>query len=262
MLRNVNDLNGFKLVATDGEIGDVERFYFDDEQWVLRYIVVNTGNWLAGRQVLVEPFAVMQVDRDNSKLHVTLTRNQVEKSPHIDTHQPVSRRMDAAYADYYGYHYYWGGPHLWGAVERPDLAAHQSATTAPAVTRCLTTAVTAVTGRAISADVHLRNTKEVASYHIAATDGEIGHVVDFIMEDDSWTIRYLVIDTRKWWRGKKVIISPQWIAALDWAQAKVHVNLSREGIKQSPEYDSSKLISREYESQLYRHHGQTGYWLN
>jgi hypothetical protein len=170
--------------------------------------------------------------------------------------------MEAAYADYYGYHYYWGGPHLWGAVERPDLAAHQSATTAPAVTRCLTTAVTAVTGRAISADVHLRNTKEVASYHIAATDGEIGHVVDFIVEDDSWKIRYLVIDTRKWWRGKKVIVSPEWIAAIDWAQAKVHVNLSREGIKQSPEYDSSKLISREYETQLYRHHGQTGYWLN
>ena len=90
MLRNVNDLNGFKLVATDGEIGDVERFYFDDEQWVLRYIVVNTGNWLAGRQVLVEPFAVMQVDRDNSKLHVTLTRNQVEKSPHIDTPASVA----------------------------------------------------------------------------------------------------------------------------------------------------------------------------
>jgi hypothetical protein len=108
----------------------------------------------------------------------------------------------------------------------------------------------------------LRNTKEVASYHIAATDGEIGHVADFIVEDDSWTIRYLVIDTRKWWRGKKVIVSPQWIAALDWAQAKVHVNLSREGIKQSPVYDSSKLISREYETQLYRHHGQTGYWLN
>ena len=221
MLRNVNDLNGFKLVATDGEIGDVEQFYFDDERWVVRYLVVNTGNWLAGRQVLVSPFAVTQVDRDNSKLHGALTRNQVEKSPHIDTHQPVSRRMEAAYAGYYGYHYYWGGPHLWGAAERPDLAAQQSAATAPAVTGRLSTAANDAAGRAISSDVHLRSTKEVASYHIKATDSEIGHVTDFIVEDDSWTIRYLVIDTRKWWPGKKVIISPQWIAALDWAQAKV-----------------------------------------
>src|SRR2546422_11552519 len=98
----------------------------------------------------------------------------------------------------------------------------------------------------------LRNVNDLNGFKLVATDGEIGHVADFIVEDDSWAIRYLVIDTRKWWRGRKVIVSPQWIAALDWAQAKFHVNLSREGIKQSPEYDSSKLISREYETQLYR----------
>jgi hypothetical protein len=102
----------------------------------------------------------------------------------------------------------------------------------------------------------------VSSYSTAATDGEIGIVEDFIVEDDTWAIRYLAIDTHKWWPGKKVMISPQWIASIDWAQAKVNVLLSREGIKQSPTYDSSNLISPEYETQLYRHHGQTGYWLN
>ena len=168
--------------------------------------------------------------------------------------------MEATYADYYGYPYYWGSPFLWGAEERPALVAQQSTMTAATVDGCLTTAVTAATAPVISGDVHLRNTEEVSSYHIAATDGEIGRVEDFIVEDDSWTIRYLAIDTRNWWPGRKVMVSPQWIAAIDWAQAKVHVNLSRHGIKQSPEYDSSKLISREYETQLYRHYGQTGYW--
>ncbi len=258
MLRSVNDLKGFDIVATDGEIGDVEQFYFDDERWALRYIVVNTGNWLSGRQVLISPFSVTQVDRDNRRLHVALTRNQVEKSPHIDIHQPVSRQMEATYADYYGYPYYWGSPLLWGAEEHPDLVAHQSA----AATRHASTAGAAAMVRVISADVHLRSTREVASYHIAATDGEIGHVADFIVEDDSWTIRYLAIDTRNWLPGRKVIVSPQWIAAIDWAQARVHVNLSRDGVKRSPEYDSSRLISREYETQLHEHYGQPGYWPN
>jgi hypothetical protein len=267
MLRSMNDLKGFDVLATDGGIGDVEEFYFDDEQWAVRYIVVNTGNWLSGRQVLLSPFSVTQVDRDNRKLHLYLTQDRVEKSPNIDTHKPVSRQMEAAHLDYYGYPYYWGGPFLWGAGEYPDLATQQSAwATAPTATA--TTEHSTTSGGAaasmldVSANLNLRSTDEVASYYIAATDGEIGHVEDFILEDDSWTIRYLAIDTRNWLPGKKVLVSPRWIAAMDWAHGKVHINLSCEGVKQSPEYDSSKLISREYETLLYRHHGKTGYWLN
>lgn len=273
MLCSMNDLKGFDILATDGEIGDVGGFYFDDEQWAVRYIVVNNGSWLSGRQVLISPFSVTQVDRDNRKLHLHLTQDQVEKSPNIDTHKPVSRQMEAAHSDYYGYPYYWGSPFLWGAEERPVLASQRSATarytaTARPTVKAVTpngrpaTAGTAAKTRVISEEVHLCSTQEVAGYHIAATDGEIGHVEDFILEDDCWAIRYLAIDTRNWLPGKKVIVSPQWISLIDWAQRKVHVNLSREGVKQSPEYDSSKLISREYETQLYRHHDQTGYWLN
>jgi len=269
MIRSMNDLIGFDILATDGELGDVEEFYFDDERWAVRYIVVNTGNWLAGRQVLVSPFSVMQLDLENRQLHVALTKSQVEKSPDIDTRKPVSRQMETNYADYYGYPYYWGSPLLWGAEERPALAAQQSlvttastvATDAASVGRS-TSAGTAATAPVISEDVHLRSTQEVSGYSTAATDGEIGIVEDFIVEDDTWAIRYLAIDTHKWWPGKKVMISPKWIASIDWAQAKVNVLLSREEIKQSPTYDSSKLISPEYETQLYRHHGQTGYWLN
>jgi uncharacterized protein YrrD len=265
MLRSLNDLKGFEIVATDGEIGDVEQFYFDDERWTLRYIVVNTGNWLSGRQVLVSPFSVVNVDRPNSRLHVDLTKSQVEKSPDIDTHKPVSRQMEASHSDYYGYPYYWGSPFLWGTEEYPAPAVQQSASMAAAVTasgamgRPVTT-LTSAPAPFASEDFHLRSTQEVASYHIAATDGEVGHVEDFIVEDSSWTIRYLAIDTRNWLPARKVIVSPQWISSIDWAQGRVNVNLSREGVKQSPEYDNSKLIAREYEAQLYQHYRQPGYW--
>jgi len=271
MLRSVNDLKGFGIVATDGEIGEVEEFYFDDERWAMRYLVVNTGNWLSGRQVLISPFSVMKLDQDNRKLHVTLTKDQVEKSPNIDTHQPVSRQMEAVYSDYYGYPYYWGGQFLWGAEESPVLASQRSATaiaTATAQPAIVTATGHPTTTKATtpmhvnSADVHLHSTQEVTSYHIAATDGDIGHAEDFILEDDNWTIRYLAIDTRNWLPGKTVIVSPQWITAIDWAQRKVHLNLSRDGVEHSPEFDSAKLISREYETQLHEHYGQPGYWVN
>lgn len=272
MLRSVNDLKSFKIVATDGEIGNVEQFYFDDERWVLRYIVVNTGSWLSGRQVLISPFSVMHVDRENKKLQVTLTKSQVEKSPNIDLHKPVSRQIEVAHADYYGYSYYWGSPFLWGIGEYPVQAPQQSVAATAGITSTMTATAVTATGRPTTAgiaaevrgapeDVHLRSTQEVASYHIAATDGEIGHVEDFILEDDSWTIRYLAIDTRNWLPGKKVLVSPQWISLIDWAQGKVHVNLSKDGISESPEYDNSKLVSREYETQLHQHYRQSGYWV-
>lgn len=283
MLRSVNDLSGFHLVATDGEIGHVEEFYFDDERWALRYVVVNSGNWLSGRQTLISPFSVTQVDWEKRLLHVALTKSEVEHSPDIDTHQPVSRQMEAKYADYYGYPYYWDSPFLWGAEELPASAALAARPTAAAATTTFAAASPAMMGPAVTgvsvtgrlntngtaapapdvaADVHLRSTREVSAYSIAATDGEIGHVEDFIVEEDSWAIRYLVVDTHKWWAGQKVMIAPKWIASIDWAQASVHVTLTREGIKQSPTYDGTALLSRAYEEQLYGHYGQTGYWLN
>ena len=252
MLRSVNELKGFAIVATDGKIGDVEQFYFDDEQWAVRYIVVNTGNWLSGRQVLISPFSVVKVDRENSLLQLDLTKSQVENSPDIDTHKPVSRQMEATHSDYYGNPRYWGSPFLWGPEEYPAT---------PQSIPMTATATATAPMLAAAEDIHLRSTEEVSSYHIAATDGDLGHVEDFIIEDNSWVIRYLAIDTRNWLPGRKVMVAPQWIASIDWAQGKVHVNLSCEGIKQSPEYDSAKLLSREYEMQLYRHYHQPGYWL-
>src|SRR4249920_3332530 len=175
MLRSATYLQGFTLRAMDGEIGTVDQFYFDDETWAIRYLVVNTGSWLAGRLVLISPIAVGQTDWESKQLEVALTKRQVEGSPDIDTHKPVSRQHEAEYLGYYGYPFYWEGPYLWGSMTSPAGLAVQSSVVAEA---------SASRAETESEDSHLRSTKEVTGYHIEATDGEIGHVENFIVDHD------------------------------------------------------------------------------
>ena len=227
MLKNVTHLRDFALRALDGEIGKVDQFYFDDETWAIRYLVVNTGSWLSGRQVLISPFALGQTDWESKQLEVVLTKKQVEGSPDINTHKPVSRQHEADHLEYYGYPFYWEGPYLWGSMTDPaGLAMQRPAVTEASSSRAGTE----------SADSHLRSTKVVTGYHIEATDGEIGHVEDFIVDTYTWAIQYIEVNTRNWWPGKKVLISPHWIERVSWTDSKIYVDLSRETIKNSPEY--------------------------
>jgi len=108
----------------------------------------------------------------------------------------------------------------------------------------------------------LRSTQAVTGYHIHALDGDIGHVDDFIIDDQTWTIRYLVIDTMNWWPGKKILVSPKWIDRVSWSDSKVFVNLYRDKIQKSPEYAEESPLSRDYESGLYRHYDRQGYWVD
>jgi hypothetical protein len=254
MLRNVIRLKGFTIRARDGEIGTLDQFYFDDESWAIRYLVVNAGDWLSGRLVLVSPLALRQAEWQSKRLDVALTKRQIENSPPIDTHQPVSRQHEALYLGYYGYPYYWGGPYLWGLASYPaGLTVDREAVTEGEVLR-------ARAGKE-SPDSHLRSTDEVTGYHIEASDGEIGHVEDFLVDDETWAIRYLEVDTRNWWPGKKVLVSPQWIDNVSWPDSKVYVDLSRETIKNGPEYIESIPVTREFEKRLYDHYGRPAYWL-
>jgi uncharacterized protein YrrD len=251
MLIGANGLKDYTINATDGEIGAVEEFYFDDDNWTIRYLVADTGTWLPGRKVLVSPISVDAIDRAEEKVHLKLSREQVENSPDIDTHMPISRVQEITLFRYYGYPYYWAGPHAWGPVAFPEGLAVPAAPEAEPVEPDAEVA---------EEDVHLRSTREVTGYYIEATDGEIGHVADFVVDDESWAVRYLVIDTRNWLPGKKVVVAPAWIHQISWRESKVYVNLSREAIKQSPEYDPAKPLTRDYEAELYRHYDQPHYW--
>lgn len=219
--------------------------------------MADTGSWLSGREVLISPFSLGKVDRDVASVDVKLTRQQVEKSPGIDTHQPVSRQNEADLYNYYGYPYYWPGPYLWGPVPWPGgLAA-----THPQFPQTEAGEIQAAEKRKRKKDFHLRSIKEVTEYHIEASDGDIGHVEDFIIDDENWAIRYIIVDTRNWWPGKKVPISPEWIKEISWTDSAVYVDLPREAIKTSPEYDSDAgMVSRDYEKRLFEHYGQAQYW--
>jgi len=252
MLINAKHLKGLEIRSNEGDVGTVDQFYFDDETWAIRYLTVQTGGWLGGRQVLISPFSIVQADWQAKRLDVALTKKQLEKSPDINTHLPVSRQHEAEYNLYYGYPYYWGGPFLWGPAISPGGLA---ISTTPS-----TEGMAARLGNE-SADSHLRSWEAVTGYSMEATDGEIGHLDGFVIDDEAWAIRYIEVATRNWWPGKKVLVSPAWIERVSWPESKVYAGLSREAIQEAPEYVESIAIQREYENQLYQHYGRPPYWL-
>lgn len=248
MLFKTKTLEGHKLHSLDGEIGKVSDFYFDDQYWTIRYLVADTGGWLPGRQVLISPYALGEVIKKDHRISVNLTKKQIEDSPSLSSDKPVSHQFELAYSGYYGWPSYWGGPTTWGTyptvVRDPGLWSGLSPSPKEA------------------GDAHLRSINEVTQYHIHATDGEIGHVEDFIVDDETWTIRFLVINTRNWWPGKKVLVSPLWIERVSWGESQVFVNLTREAIKASPEYTEETSITRDYEAGLFGHYRFDDYWTH
>jgi hypothetical protein len=247
MLSKVKTLSGYKLQARDGEIGSVKEFYFDDRHWTVRYLVAETGNWLTGRKVLVSPYALRGVSKTEKHLTVDLTRKQIEGSPSLDSHKPVSKQFEDEYYGYYGWPLYWSGSAAWGGSSLPERDR---------------TRWTKQSQESKSWEPHLRSTHEVTGYSIQASDGEIGHVEDFVIDDASWEIRYLVVATKNWWPGKKVLVSPLWIDRVEWSSSKVFINLSRETIQGSPEYTEDALLTRDYEIGLHRHYSRKGYWAD
>ncbi len=248
MLNKAKTLNSYKLDSLDGEIGKVKEFYFDDRYWTIRYLVADTaGSWLMGRQVLISPYALVAVIKEEQHIAVDLTKIQIERSPSLNSDKPVSHQFEEAYYAFYGWPNYWGGPYMWGVY--PNIVRDREKWRESIKDEK-------------SWDPHLRSTHEVSGYHIHASDGEIGHVDDFIIDDETWAIRYLIIDTRNWWPGKKVLISPQWIDRVSWSESKVFVNLSRDTIKQSPEYTEVFLLTRDYETRLHGHYHLQSYWVD
>lgn len=245
MLYSFKDLNGFTLGAIDGEIGKVKDVYFDDHSWAVRYLVVHTGGWLSGRNVLITPLSIRMTEWDDRKIDVSLTRQQVGESPDIDTERPVSRQHESVFLDYYRYPYYWTGPFLWGALNYPAVSTMRTEKPASAQ----------ITERsAQAADPQLRSGHEVTGYHIEALDGGIGHVEDFLIDGDNWSIHFIAVDTRNFWPGKHVLIEPAWIERVSWSERKAHVRATRESIRESPEYDPILPWSTDYEARLRRHY--------
>jgi uncharacterized protein YrrD len=256
MLNSIIHIQGAKVTATDGDIGHVKDVFFDDRTWTVRYLVVDAGSWLTGREVLISPYAVKQPVGSDKQVHVSLTQEQVRNSPDVDTHQPVSRQHERDHLRYYGYPEYWDGGGLWamGAMPYPIM---------PVDTTAEVEANRAMHDRDFRAgDTHLRSSDSVSGYDIQASDDSIGTLHDYIFDDESWAIRYLVVDTRKWWPGgDKVLVGMNWVDRIDWATQKVFVRMTREQVKSSPVFEDVASIHREYEMRLHQNVQRPGYWV-
>ena len=252
MLIGVKQLMGFALAATDGAIGEVEDCYIDDAHWTVRYLVVDTGGWLSGRRVLISPMAVRAADPRGERVIVDLTRAQVEASPDIDTHRPVSRQHEITLLQHYGWPTYWYGPYAWGPVMLP--------TPLPPAPDAVSDEVAARAEQDNLEDAHLHATSEVIGYDIQAQDGAIGHVDDFLVDDRAWTIRWLVVDTGNWLPGKHVLVAPDWVQDVAWTDRSVRLALTRAQIEGAPEYDRHRPVDRTYEQRLFEHYRRPTYW--
>jgi uncharacterized protein YrrD len=254
LLRRFGSMKGYAVSASDGELGSFQNFYFDDASWTVRHLVIDTGTWLRGRRVLLSPRSIVGIDTTGGRLVTNLTRAQVEGSPDIDTARPVSRQHEIDLAGYYGYPLYWGGPYRWGVAPYPMLDIPPLAPASqPAEPR-------RAQGAGQGGDPHLRSATEVIGYGIEATDGELGHVEDYLIDEAGWAIRYLMVDPRNWWPNANVLIGVDWLTGVSWERRTVRVDMTREAVRNAPEWRPEAAVDRDWERRLHQHHGRSGYW--
>ncbi|MGB3212523.1 MAG: PRC-barrel domain-containing protein [Desulforhopalus sp.] len=246
-LKSIKEMQGYELGAQDGKIGRCNDFLFDDRRWTVRYIVGDTRKWLPGRKVLISPISIGTAEESTHTLSIGLTKDQIKDSPPLESDAPVSRQYETIFNQYHDWGNYWDGSLAWGHHPFPRLLQR---------TEDLQTDIANVED-----DNHLRSTHEVMSYAIVATDTDIGHIEDFIVDEETWVIRYLVIDTSNWLPGsRKVLVSPEWVERVDWSDGSVVVGVSSEKIEKSPEYDPNTTLDRDYETALYNFYSLPYYW--
>lgn len=243
MLRSVKTIFEVKLGALDGEIGHVNDIYFDDETWAVRYLVANTGSWMPGRLVLISPHAIRDLYQGGKILLVNLTRSQIEQSPSLESHKPISRQFEEDYHRHFGWPFYWQGSEIRGMSGFPVVSRSS---------RRLPKQHSTVKARKRKSDEpHLQSAKAIIGLHIQATDETTGHVADFLMEDENWVIQYMLVDSGHWLSGKRVMISPSLINRISWEESKVCLNLTKEGILGSPMFDPAAFGIREHDPRLF-----------
>lgn len=266
MLRTVKNMEDYVISATDGNIGHVKDVYFDDETWCIRYLVVDTGTWLSSRKVLISPISIGQANWADKLLPVSITKVQVENSPDISTQKPVSRQQEIRLLEYYGYPYYWGGDGMWGGGVYPNmmLTGYVGLASPPDVEHpeMAKTNVQTKAKQHQDDDIHLRSCQAVIDYRIHATDGDIGHIQDLLIDEETWAIRYLIVNTSNWWLGHQVLIPADWIEDVSWPDAKASVNLTRQAVKDAPPYNPTVPVDRKTEMHIYHHYGRPSYWLD
>ncbi len=255
MMLAISALKGFAIEASDGRIGSVSDFLFDDATWKIRWMVVDTGGWLTGRKILLHPSAISQPDYQREEMLVRLTKAQVKDSPSILSDEPVSMQMETDLYGYYGWDPLWGGGNYFGAYPYGMGLGYASMP----YSRDGEVLEASRTGSAGDGDPHLRSVSSITGYHIQAKDGAIGHIENILVDDKSWGIHYLVIDTRNWWPGQHVLMSPFAVRAISWSDRDVTLDVTRDQVKASPAWNPADIINRSYQERLHGYYGWPGY---
>ncbi len=228
------------VVGSDGQVGTLSDLFFDDQSWSIRYLIADTGNWLSVNKVLLAPDAISDSAWNHQQIRLNLSGEKIKSSPPVDSEKPVSRRLLETLHGHYGWPAYAGSTVPVPPDTHKEIADQIVAND--------------------DFDPNLRSVNEITGYHVEGSNGDIGHIEDFILDDSDWQLRYLVVDTKNWWPGRKVVIDPKWTEEIDWHQRKFHLSMTKEQIKDSPEFDPGTPINREYEEQLYDFYGRPKYW--
>lgn len=248
MLLLQSELKNFTLRARDGEIGRCRDFLFDDHQWTLRYMEANTGKWLLGKRVVISPIVMGEPDLDAHEIPVDLDKQQIEDAPDAGEHEPISRQFEREYYGYFGFPYYWVGGDLWGLHGYPADLLNSEQDPGREESR----------NENRRSEAHLRSMHEVIGYAIHAHDGRIGHATDFVLDSETWAVRYLVLDVRRWFPGPHVLLAPQWIERMSWRDKDVYVDISRDLIASAPRFEPP--LTREAELAIFSHFSRPPYW--
>jgi hypothetical protein len=250
MLWDASAINGYATEASDGRIGTVSDLLFEDAGWAIRWLVVDTGRWLSGRKVLLPVSALGRPDRALRHFPVKLTMQRVKDSPDVDTDRPVSRQFEAHIYDHFGWDPYWGGGlyPMSSAMATPIVAPLDRPMSRP-------DASVRTDAPHNEGSPHLRSAATVTGYRIHANDGEIGHIEDFLVDDTNWHVRYIKVDTKNWWPGERVLISPRSVREIDWVGKLIYVDVNRQKIKGAPPYDPSITVDGAYEEKFLTYYG-------
>ena len=230
MLRRLEEIIGCDIATADGNVGKVHDALFDRQKWAVRHLVVDTGNWLVGRQVLVSPISVRNIDLNARVVHTDLTKQQLENAPGIAADEPVSRQYESTYYEHYGWPPYWAGPMLWGYWGAPAMVSYD---------RPITTAEEEMRAQAEARqDENLHSFREVNGYTVEASDGAMGDIEDVIIDDETWKLSYVLVDTSKFLPGKDVLVPPESVKAIIYNGSRVEIDMTKEELKQQPEFTS------------------------
>jgi len=248
MLRAGSSLTGYGIEASDGPIGTVSDLLFDDKTWKVRWVVVDTGTWLTGRKVLIHPSSIQHLNFETQKLVVPLSKANIQASPDILWDQPVSRQMEYDLHDYYDRDPLWGGSYYDRGPADSSLMRTQGGH-----------GFADANSRLSEGDPDLRGAQVVTGYHIHATDGTIGHLENLLIDDLTWTIDYLVVDTRNWWPGQHVLLAPFAVRGIDWSECQIRLGVTRAVVKSSPAWDPAEIVNQVYQKSLHLHYDWPAY---